>query len=39
MEGLIRAGGKVPGERGTLYGRVDRDEVAAYAPRAGGGSS
>ena len=29
MEGLIRAGGKVPGERGTLYGRVDRDEVAA----------
>ena len=29
MEGLIRAGGKAPGERGTLYGRVDRGEVAA----------
>ena len=29
MENLIRAGGKVPGERGTLYGTVERDEVAA----------
>ena len=29
MEGLIRAGGKVPGERSTLYGTVERDEVAA----------
>ncbi|MEQ8832941.1 MAG: CofH family radical SAM protein [Miltoncostaeaceae bacterium] len=29
METLIRAGGKVPGERGTLYQPVSRDEVAA----------
>ena len=29
MEGLIRAGGKVPAERGTLYGPSSRDEVAA----------
>ncbi len=31
MEGLIRAGGKVPGERDTLYGGVTRDGLAAPA--------
>jgi aminodeoxyfutalosine synthase len=29
MRQLIHAGGKVPAERNTLYGRHDRDEVAA----------
>ena len=29
MRQLIRAGGRVPVERNTLYGRHDRDEVAA----------
>mgnify|MGYP001478867540 CR=1 FL=1 len=28
IENLVRAGGKVPAERDTLYGRVDRTEVA-----------
>jgi aminodeoxyfutalosine synthase len=31
MQGLIRAGGKVPGERDTLYGGVTRDGLAASA--------
>ena len=31
MEGLIRAGGKVPGERNTLYGGVTRDGLATSA--------
>jgi 2-iminoacetate synthase ThiH len=29
METLIRAGGKVPAERDTLYGGIRRDEVTA----------
>jgi aminodeoxyfutalosine synthase len=31
METLVRAGGKVPVERDTLYGGVERDGVAASA--------
>ena len=31
MEGLIRAGGKVPAERNTLYGGVSRDGLATSA--------
>lgn len=31
MEELIRAGGKVPVERNTLYGTVDRDSLTASA--------
>jgi aminodeoxyfutalosine synthase len=31
METLIRAGGRLPAERGTLYERISRDEVTASA--------
>ena len=39
METLVRAGGKVPVERDTLYEPVERDEVAAGASAARGAGS